>query len=68
MRIVDEDSAVDDDTGVGVDDDEGGNVGRFTPVGFVVDKTTGGTCRLSDKCGEFTKGFADADSDGFLRR
>lgn len=67
MRIVDEDSAVDDDTVVGADD-VGGNDGKFTLVGFAVDKTTGGTCRLRDKCGEFTKGFADADSDGFRIR
>jgi hypothetical protein len=62
---------VDDDSDVVVVDDEGGSGGaggRLTLVGFVVDKTTGGACLFKDSCEELTKGFADAATDGFLRR
>ncbi len=63
MRIVDDDSGFI----VVVDDDDGGG-GGLRIVGFVVDKTTADGCLLRDKCEELTKGFADDDKDGFLRR
>ncbi len=70
MRIVDDDSGFVVDVVV-VDDDDGSG-GGFTIVGFCwvfdVGKTTAGDCLLSDICVVLTKGFADADKDGFLER
>ncbi len=66
MRIVDDDSEFVVDAVV--DDGSGGGL-RI--VGFCwvfdVDKTTADGCLFRDKCVVLTKGFADADKDGFLK-
>ncbi len=66
MRIVD------DDSGFVVDDGSGDGGGGLTIVVFCcvfnVGKTSAGGCLLRDKCVVLTKGFADADKDGFRER
>jgi hypothetical protein len=64
LRIVDDDSGFVVDDGSG----DGGGGGGLTIVVFNVGKTSAGGCLLRDKCVVLTKGFADADKDGFRER